>query len=120
MGLELGPSVPVQGNTGKAVSLMGMDCMLGGNGIGEAFFWSFLMAGTDGVRHLPLTRWNYEPYFEEDKDHAMGKYYSNHAGFVLEDALFSFDNEFFGLSEIEASQLDPCFRYLRSWIYSSA
>lgn len=109
-GLENGPRAPRYGFTGKSVSIVAMDCMLAMNGLGPEFFWSALSGGTDGGRHLNPVRWDPEAYFEPDKDRAIGKYYSNHAGFVLEETCLAFDNDFFGYDDSTASNMDPCQR----------
>jgi len=107
MGLELGPMAPQYGNTGKSVSLMTMDCILAANGIGSDFYWNFLVSGTDGCRHLSIQRWDPTWYYEPNKDFALGKYYSNHGGFVLEEALMGFDNQFFEITDYVAANMDP-------------
>lgn len=109
-GLVSGPPAPQYGNTGKSVSLMCMDCMLAGNGLGIPSYWGFLISGTDTCRELSLQRWNPEPYFEPNKEEAIGKYYSNHGGFVLEEQLLAFDPAHFGFTEDEAFLMDPCHR----------
>lgn len=110
LGLCSGPTAPLYGVTGKAVGLMSMDCMLAMNGLGPEFFWSGLVAGTDGGRHLSPLRWDPDAYYIGDKDLAFGKYYSNHGGFVLEETCLAFDHKFFGFNEEDVYVLDPCQR----------
>ena len=31
-------------------------------------YWAMLSVGTDGCRHLSAQRWNWEPYYEPDKE----------------------------------------------------
>nr|AQS99286.1 type I polyketide synthase [Gambierdiscus polynesiensis] len=107
MGLVSGPTAPIYGKTGKSVSIMSMDAMLAGNGIGAHFFWNFLVAGCDAIRHLSQTRWDATWYYEPNKDLALGKYYSNHGGFVLEEHLMGFDADFFGIDPEEVEMIDP-------------
>jgi len=107
MGLVSGPAAPVYGKTGKSVSLMSMDSMLAGNGIGPEFFWSFLVAGCDAIRHLSITRWDPTWYYEPNKELAIGKYYSNHGGFVMEENLMGFDADFFEIDHEYAEMMDP-------------
>jgi len=107
MGLVTGPTAPVYGKTGKSVSLMSMDCMLAGNGMGPEYYWHFLVGGTDTIRHLSITRWDPTWYYEPNKDLALGKYYSNHGGFVLEEHLMGFDADFFGVDPELVEMMDP-------------
>ena len=107
MGVMSGPLSPVNPKTGKTVSIMAVDCMLAGNGVSPEQYWSMLSVGTDGCRHLSSLRWDSGPYFEADKDLAIGKYYSNHGGFVMEEYLMGFDASFFGFNDSQASQMDP-------------
>lgn len=107
MGVMSGPLSPVNPKTGKTVSVMAVDCMLAGNGVSPEQYWSMLSVGTDGCRHLSSLRWDSGPYFEADKDMALGKYYSNHGGFVMEEYLMGFDSGFFGVTESQALLMDP-------------
>mmetsp|Transcript_95587 Transcript_95587/g.275421 ORF Transcript_95587/g.275421 Transcript_95587/m.275421 type:complete len:1245 (-) Transcript_95587:98-3832(-) len=107
LGLTTGPPAPAYGYTGMTVSLMSMDTMLAMNGSNPEFFWAALVGGTDGGRHLSAIRWDPDAYFIEDKDLAIGKYYSNHGGFVLEETCLAFDNEFFGMSEEQVTNTEP-------------
>jgi len=110
LGLMNGPPAPAYGVTGSTVSLMSMDTMLAMNGYGPEFFWTGLISGCDGGRHLASIRWDPEMYYIGDKDLAFGRYYSNHGGFVLEETCLAFDHEFFGLTEEQTYNCDPCQR----------
>eukprot|EP00930_Biecheleria_cincta_P071573 TRINITY_DN59062_c0_g1_i1.p1 TRINITY_DN59062_c0_g1~~TRINITY_DN59062_c0_g1_i1.p1 ORF type:complete len:1235 (+),score=171.38 TRINITY_DN59062_c0_g1_i1:50-3754(+) len=107
MGVESGPPLPINPYTGKTVSITSMDTMLAGNGIGADQFWAMLTVGTDGGRHLSSLRWDPDIYFEPDKDQSLGKYYSNHGGFVMEEYIMGFDADFFGFSNEQAALMDP-------------
>mmetsp|Transcript_8845 Transcript_8845/g.21100 ORF Transcript_8845/g.21100 Transcript_8845/m.21100 type:complete len:1235 (+) Transcript_8845:46-3750(+) len=106
-GVISGPLAPVNPKTGKTVSIMATDCMLAGNGVSPDQYWAMLASGTDGCRHLSSLRWDTEAYFEPNKDWAIGKYYSNHGGFVMEEYIMGFDAPFFGYSDEQASLMDP-------------
>ncbi|CAE8643340.1 unnamed protein product, partial [Polarella glacialis] len=75
--------------------------------LGASHFWALLMTGTDTIRELSSLRWDPAYLYEPDKDLALGKYYSKHGGFVLEEHLMGFDAAFFGMSGKTAALIDP-------------
>jgi acyl transferase domain-containing protein len=72
-------------------------------------FTAFLKCGTDGVKQIPLSRWDFEAYFDpygEDD----GKSYAIHGAFIEASDLF--DNSSFRISPSEAYEMDPHQRLL--------
>ena len=73
----------------------------GANNISE--MWDQLVAGRDGLSDLPIGRWS-----EYSGDEVMRTRIANTntVGGYLDD-IASFDPEFFGLSPVEAANMDP-------------
>lgn len=93
-----------------AVSVMSIDTMLPGKGTSPRHFTALLASGVDSLKELPQVRWDIEQYFEPDMDLATGKYYTRHAGMVMDSILMTFDAHFFGISPEEADLMDPTHR----------
>lgn len=67
-------------------------------------FWQNLTQGKDCIEEIPLERWNYADYFDEDKDR-KGTTYSKWGGFIRD--VDKFDPLFFNISPREATMIDP-------------
>ncbi len=92
------------------VAIIGIGCRLPGKVRDPGELWEFLLTRGDGMIEVPADRWNVERFY--DPDPAMpGRMYTRRAGF-LQDSLWDFDPEFFGVSPREAQIMDPQQRLL--------
>merc|ERR1712216_991579 len=63
---------------------------------------------TDAKTEHPICRWDVDIYCEDgDQAVAKGKSYTRHGGFLMEEFLNQFDNQFFCVSEKEAKFMAP-------------
>lgn len=67
-------------------------------------FWKNLRDGKDCITEIPKDRWDYNAYFDEDKN-KFGKTYSKWGGFL--EGVDQFDPLFFNISPREAQFMDP-------------
>ena len=67
-------------------------------------FWKNLVEGKDCITPIPVERWDYRLYYDEDKD-KPGKASSKWGGFL--DGVYNFDPLFFNISPREAREMDP-------------
>jgi polyketide synthase PksN len=67
-------------------------------------FWANLCAGRNCITEIPGDRWNYNLYFDPDKNKA-GKTYTKWGGFL--EGVDEFDASFFNISPREAETIDP-------------
>ncbi len=67
-------------------------------------FWQNLKTGRDCITEIPKERWDYQRFYDADKD-KPGKSYSKWGGFI--DDVDKFDPLFFNISPREAEMLDP-------------
>ncbi|WP_075185106.1 amino acid adenylation domain-containing protein [Teredinibacter haidensis] len=67
-------------------------------------YWDNLKSATDCVSEIPLDRWDYRDYYEEDKT-IPGKIHSKWGGFIS--GIDEFDPLFFNISPREAEFMDP-------------
>lgn len=97
-------------NQGEKIAIIGMSCRFpaGSNSIEE--FWDCLIEGRDGIVDIPKTRWDFQKYFDENKD-IPGKMYCKKGGF-LDIPIDEFDAGFFNISPLEADYIDPQQRLL--------
>jgi acyl transferase domain-containing protein len=71
--------------------------------------WAAYSAGTDGQLLMPIARFDYEPYFDEDSEmNQGGSTYVKH--FSIQDGLELFDHRLFEISNSEAGAMDPLCR----------
>jgi acyl transferase domain-containing protein/NADPH:quinone reductase-like Zn-dependent oxidoreductase/NAD(P)-dependent dehydrogenase (short-subunit alcohol dehydrogenase family)/acyl carrier protein len=94
----------------KGIAIVGIGCRLPGGIRSPRQFASFLREHGDAVVDVPADRWNADLHYDPDPQ-APGKAYVRRAAF-LQDDVFSFDPDPFGISSKEADQLDPQQRLL--------
>ncbi|MGE2733503.1 sulfolipid-1 biosynthesis phthioceranic/hydroxyphthioceranic acid synthase [Mycolicibacterium vaccae] len=95
------PAVPV--------AVIGMACRLPGGIDSPEQFWEALLRGDDLVTEIPPGRWDAEEYFDPEPG-VPGRSVSKWGGFLSDFA--GFDAEFFGITEREATAIDPQHRLL--------
>ena len=99
---------PVYPGSDESVDITALACRVQGDVWSADCYWSLLAFGGDTPSPVPLSRWDHELYYSEQQE--PGKGYVRHFGFLDHEQLASFDNEFFGISEEEATRVDPCQR----------
>ncbi|XP_033746877.1 uncharacterized protein LOC117332102 [Pecten maximus] len=92
----------------EEIAIVGIGCRFpGANNIRE--FWNVLVNGENHVKDIPKDRWNVDAIYDPDPD-AYGKTDVRRAGLLSKHDVW--DNEFFEISEKEASEMDPQQRYV--------
>jgi polyketide synthase 5 len=104
----------VASTTVTPIAVVGMGCRLPGGVDSPAGLWGALLRGEDTVTTVPLDRWDAEEYFDPEPG-VPGRSVSKWGAFL--DDVAGFDADFFGISEREATALDPQHRLLleTSW-----
>ena len=67
-------------------------------------FWKNLCEGKDCIEEIPIQRWDFREYFDDDKDNE-NKSYGKWGGFINDHD--KFDPLFFAISPREATEMDP-------------
>ncbi|HEY3995569.1 MAG TPA: sulfolipid-1 biosynthesis phthioceranic/hydroxyphthioceranic acid synthase [Mycobacterium sp.] len=96
------------------VAVIGMACRLPG-GIGSPErLWEALLRGDDLVTEIPLDRWDADEHYDPEPG-VPGRSVCRWGAFI--DDVAGFDSEFFGISDREATAIDPQHRLLleTSW-----
>src|SRR5689334_3285027 len=86
-----------------------MGCRLPGGIDSPAALWESLLRGDDHVTKVPLDRWDAEEYYDPEPG-VPGRSVSKWGAFL--DDIAGFDADFFGISEREATAMDPQHRLL--------
>ncbi len=96
------------------VAVIGMACRLPGGIDSPEQLWEALLRGDDLVTEVPPDRWDVEEYYDPEPG-VPGRSVSKWGGCLNDVA--GFDNEFFGIGELEAISIDPQHRLLleASW-----
>lgn len=93
----------------EPVAIIGMGCRFPGGVNDPASYWRLLTEGGDAVREIPPERWDVDVFYDPDP-RAPGKMNTRWGGFL--EGIEDFDNHFFGISDREASRIDPQHRLL--------
>ncbi|XP_060082563.1 uncharacterized protein LOC132561875 [Ylistrum balloti] len=97
----------------EEIAIVGIGCRFpGANNIQE--FWNVLVNGENHVKEIPRDRWNLDAIYDPDPD-AYGKTYVRRAGLLSNHNVW--DNDFFGIAEKEASEMDPQQRYVLECVH---
>ena len=108
-------SSPTMGTTPVTpVAVIGMACRLPGGIDSPEQLWEALLRGDDLVTEIPPDRWDADDYYDPEPG-VPGRSVSKWGAFL--DDVAGFDSEFFGISEREATVIDPQHRLIleTSW-----
>jgi polyketide synthase 5 len=96
------------------IAVIGMACRLPGGIDSPAQLWDALLQGEDLVTEIPADRWDVDEYYDPEPG-VPGRSPCKWGGFL--DDVAGFDPDFFGISEREATAMDPQHRLLleASW-----
>ena len=67
-------------------------------------YWKNLQGGKDCITEVPLSRWDWQEFYSEDRT-KVGHHYSKWGGFI--EGVDEFDPKFFNISPREAVSMDP-------------
>ena len=91
------------------VAVIGMACRLPGGINSPDLFWDALLRGEDLVTEIPADRWDVDYYYDPEPG-VPGRSVCKWGAFL--DDVGAFDPEFFGISDKEATAMDPQHRLL--------
>ena len=88
----------------EPIAIVGMSIRAPGGVRDLAAFQRLLWSGTDAITDIPASRWPLDAWYDEAQD-TPGRMYTRFGGFI--DDVELFDADFFGISPVEASSMDP-------------
>ncbi|CQD14395.1 acyl transferase domain-containing protein [Mycolicibacterium conceptionense] len=91
------------------IAVIGMGCRLPGQIESPEQFWAALLQGDDLVTEVPAERWDAQEFYDPEPG-VPGRSVSKWGAFLHDVA--GFDTGFFGISEREATAIDPQHRLL--------
>src|SRR5579875_2562285 len=91
------------------IAVIGMACRLPGGIDSPELLWEALLRGDDLVTEIPPDRWDADEYYDPEPG-VPGRSVSKWGAFI--DDVAGFDADFFGISEQEATAIDPQHRLL--------
>jgi acyl transferase domain-containing protein/acyl carrier protein len=106
--------VPTIKTTLNPVAIIGMACRLPGGIDSPEQLWEALLRGDDLVTEIPEDRWDADEYYDPEPG-SPGRSVCKWGAFL--DDVAGFDPEFFGITDKEATAMDPQHRLLleTSW-----
>jgi polyketide synthase 5 len=99
----------VAGTPATPVAIIGMACRLPGGIESPEELWESLLRGDDKVTIVPRDRWDAEEYYDPEPG-VPGRSVSKWGAFL--DDVAGFDADFFGISDREATAIDPQHRLM--------
>ena len=99
------PAAPEVSRTAGKVAVIGIGCRLPG-AADLSQFWELLCSGGFAVTEVPTVRWPVDELY--DPAGGQGRSHSKWGGFL--DRIEDFDPDYFGMTERQATDLDPAIR----------
>merc|ERR1719498_1720926 len=95
-----GPPAPTQ----ELVTCAAFAIQAAANMVNHEKEWQAYMAGTDGQLEMPLARFDYKLYYDDEVDNPQGTTFCKH--FSVQEGVDLFDNKAFEVSNAETAAMD--------------
>ncbi|PLB47412.1 putative polyketide synthase [Aspergillus steynii IBT 23096] len=102
--------------TGPEIAIVGMGCRLPGDIAAPSQLWDFLAAERSAGGKMPASRFNIDGYHGDPDEPATTRALG---GYFLQEDVRLFDNQFFGINNREAADMDPQQRKLLEVVFES-
>ncbi|CAK4032116.1 polyketide synthase [Lecanosticta acicola] len=100
----------------EPIAICGLACRLPGGSNTPSKFWDLLAAGKSGKCDVPQSRFNVDGFYHPDGSGRPGSMFTK-GGYFLQDDIREFENSLFGISNVEATYMDPQQRKLLEVVF---
>ncbi|KAI1821188.1 polyketide synthase [Xylaria intraflava] len=97
------------------VCVVGLGCHLPGSIRSPSNLWDFLVDNRSAQSRVPESRFNIEGFYHRDENRAGAM--NADGGYFLDDDVRLFENDFFGINNLEAAYMDPQQRKLLEVVF---
>ncbi|KAF3402032.1 Polyketide synthase-nonribosomal peptide synthetase [Penicillium rolfsii] len=99
------------------IAIVGMACRLPGGASSPSKLWDLLINERSGQGDLPSSRFNVDGFYHPDGSNRPGSMHMRGGYFLQDDDIRNFENDFFGINNMEAKYMDPQQRKLLEVVY---
>ncbi|KAI0446147.1 putative polyketide synthase [Xylaria telfairii] len=99
------------------VCIVGIGCRLPGDVRSPSALWDFMVARKSAQGPVPLERFNIKGFYNPESDNSLGGTLSANGGYFLNEDVRKFDNDVFGINNLEATYMDPQQRKLLEVVF---
>lgn len=117
-GLQYTPQSVNGAISNEPIAIVGMACRLPGEAHSPSRLWDLLSESRSGQCDIPGSRLNINGFYSSKAPDRPGSM-SMKGGYFLNEDVRSFENDFFGISNLEATYMDPQQRKLLEVVFES-
>ncbi|KAI4289981.1 MAG: hypothetical protein L6R35_000743 [Caloplaca aegaea] len=99
----------------EPIAIVGMGCRLPGDVRSPLSLWNLLLKQQSAQSEVPAGRWNIDSYYHPNGE--KGGSMNMRGGYFIKEDLRQFENDFFGINNLEATFMDPEQRKLLEVVY---
>ncbi|KAK6516284.1 hypothetical protein TWF506_006193 [Arthrobotrys conoides] len=99
----------------EPIAIVGLACRLPGEVSSGSEFWDLLSSGRSGQCDFPASRFNIDGFYKPNCD--VSGSLNMRGGYFLKQDLRSFENDFFGINNVETKYMDPQQRKLLEVVF---
>ncbi|KAL9091247.1 MAG: hypothetical protein Q9159_001542 [Coniocarpon cinnabarinum] len=99
----------------EPIAIIGMGCRLPGDSSSPSKLWNLLLEGRHGRRPIDQSRFNVDGFYHPDGDRPGSM--STEEAYLVNEDIREFQNNFFGINNLEATYMDPQQRKLLEVTY---
>ncbi|KAJ6260172.1 hypothetical protein Dda_4395 [Drechslerella dactyloides] len=101
----------------EPIAIIGLACRLPGNATSGAKFWDLLVNGRSSQCNFPPSRFNVDGFYQDESKGDTAGGLNMRGGYFLQEDIRNFENEFFGINNVEATYMDPQQRKLLEVVF---
>ncbi|CAG8910253.1 unnamed protein product [Penicillium egyptiacum] len=117
-GVRYPPPIAVASSVSEDdIAIVGMACRLPGGATSPSKLWDLLVNEGSGQGDVPSSRFNIDAFYHPDGSKRPGSMNMKGGYFLQDEDIRNFENEFFGINNMEAKYMDPQQRKLLEVVF---